>query len=193
VGEVKFNDCSININNLANKHSAIEKNNICRIDINCNFLNLTSMKAVLTMQLGDKDGKFTVEGSANHIDALKLNQLAEPMGLARIKKGDVKNLYFNLTGNNYRTDGTVKLLYDDLYIEFLELNDDSKTFNKKHFTSFVSNLILKNANPGKNGEVRIGEVHHDRDMNRSFYNLVWKSIFEGVNKTIGNKRKMKRP
>jgi len=64
--------------------------------------------------------------------------------------------------------------------------------NKKHLTSFISNIVLKNENP-HNGETRIGEVHHERDMNRSFYNLVWKSIFEGINKTIGNKKKMKRP
>jgi len=104
----------------------------------------------------------------------------------------LRSVDFKLTGNNYRADGSVTILYDDLKIDFLEM-DDNKPTDKKHITSFISNIIRKNSNPKKDEEVRVGEVHHERDMNRSFYNLIWKSVLEGINKTIGNKRKMKNP
>jgi hypothetical protein len=191
VGDVRFNNCFININNITNEPSALQKNNICRIDISSRLLNLAPMKVALTLHLEDKQGKFSIEGSGSGLDATKLNELAVPMGLANIKKGELKNIDFKLNGNNNRADGSVTVLYDDLKIDFLELDDERK-MNKKHLTSFISNIIIKNSNPD-DGETRVGEVHHERDMNRSFYNLIWKSIFEGINKTIGNKRKMKRP
>lgn len=191
VGDVRFHNCFININNITNEPLSLQKNNICRIDISTRLLNLAPMKAALTLYLEDKQGRFSIDGSASNIDATKLNELVVPMGMAKIKKGSVKKLDFKLKGNNYRADGSVTVLYDDLKIDFLELDDERK-MNKKHLTSFISNIIIKDSNPD-DGETRIGEVHHDRDMNRSFYNLIWKSIFEGINKTIGNKRKMKRP
>ena len=150
------------------------------------------MKAALTLHLEDRQGRFSIEGSsAGSIDAAKLNQLAVPMALAEIKEGKLKNLDFKLTGNNTRADGSVTVLYDNLDIDFLEMGNDQK-LNKKHLTSFISNFVLKKSNPD-DGETRVEEVHHERDMNRSFYNLIWKSIFEGISKSIGNKRKMKRP
>jgi len=191
VGDVRFYNCFLTINNITNEPSALRKNNICRVDMSGNLLNLIPMKAMLSLYLEDKEGKFSIEGSGSSVAATNLNQLTEPMGLATIRKGNLKSIDFKLVGNNYRTDGTVKVLYNDLKVDFLEL-DDEMQMNKKHLTSFISNIVLKNENP-HNGETRIGEVHHERDMNRSFYNLVWKSIFEGINKTIGNKKKMKRP
>ena len=191
VGDVRFYNCFFNINNLTNKRTALEKNNICSIDLTTRLLNVAPAKVSLLLPIGNKEGKFSIEGSAGGADATTLNKLIVPMGMARIKKGNVNSVYFKLKGNNYRADGSVTVLYDNLNIEFLEMDDD-KTFNKKHITSFISNIVLKNSNPD-DGETRVGEVHHERDMNRSFYNLIWKSVFEGMNKTIGNKRKMKRP
>jgi hypothetical protein len=192
VGDVRFYNCDISINNLTNESSALQKNNICRIDVTSSLLNIAPMKAALTLHLEDKQGRFSIEGSsAGSLDAAKLNQLAVPMALAEIKEGNLKNLDFKLTGNNIRADGSVTVLYDNLDIDFLEMGNDQK-LNKKHLTSFISNFILKKSNPD-DGETRVGEVHHERDMNRSFYNLIWKSIFEGISKSIGNKRKMKRP
>jgi hypothetical protein len=56
--------------------------------------------------------------------------------------------------------------------------DDLKTNDVK---TFLANAAISNSNP-KNGETRTGKVDYTRETNKSFFNLVWKSIFSGVKK-----------
>ena len=155
-------------------------------------MHLTPIQATLVLPLGDQQGRFAVEGSVGGGDATKLNVLTEPMALARLKSGTITSLHFKLNGNNTRADGTVTILYDGLKMQLLEI-DKGKGLDEKSISTFAANIILKDENPKKGEAVRVAEVHHARDMNRSFYNLVWKSIMEGVNISINNPKKMQRP
>jgi len=193
-GAVQLTNCTINASNLTNDPGTLRINNNCRIEVNGSLMDLTPMQATLIFPIGDKQGRFFIEGTTGGGEAVKLNKLTEPMGMARIKDGTVKSLHYKLSGNNTQANGTVTLLYDDLEIDFLELDDDKPSgIDKKDVTSFVASIFLKKSNPKNGNDVRTVNVQHARDMNRSFYNLVWKTIFEGINLTIGNKKKMKRP
>jgi hypothetical protein len=56
---------------------------------------------------------------------------------------------------------------------------------KKKLASFIANLVVKNANPLRKQDVRVAEVHYTRNTNRSFFNLMWKSVFTGVKQSAG--------
>jgi hypothetical protein len=56
---------------------------------------------------------------------------------------------------------------------------------KKKLASFISNIILKDANPGKNKEVRVAHPVFERDPVKSFWNLIWFTLFTGVKETVG--------
>jgi hypothetical protein len=66
----------------------------------------------------------------------------------------------------------------------LKRDDDTKEIKKKGLTSFIANVIVKNDNP-KNGDLRTVDPKYDRDIHKSFFNLVWKTIFTGMKKTVG--------
>jgi hypothetical protein len=51
--------------------------------------------------------------------------------------------------------------------------------------SLLANMAIANANPEKNKPVKVVTVNHARDINKSMFNLIWKSIFEGAQKTVG--------
>ena len=80
--------------------------------------------------------------------------------------------------------GTSTLLYDDLKIDILKM--DSTDTKKKGLKSFVANVFIKDSNP-QNGEVRKNEINEERDITKSFFYLVWKSIFKAAKKTISGK------
>jgi hypothetical protein len=48
----------------------------------------------------------------------------------------------------------------------------------------------KNSNP-KDGIVRNSNLAYKRDLNKSFFNLVWKSVYDGVQKIILDKNIIK--
>jgi hypothetical protein len=119
--------------------------------------------------------------------AATFNVLAEPMGPARLEDGVVNSLKFNLAGNNSQMNGTVQLLYEDLKVSLLEKDKNSSTFDKKGLTSFVANIKIKNANPGKNKEPRVAQLNYRRDITKSLFNMAWKSLFDGVREITGAK------
>jgi hypothetical protein len=117
--------------------------------------------------------------------ATAVNQLAVPMGLAKIEKGTIRKLSFSFTGNDYRADGPVTIRYDDLGVILLKKDEEDNSLDKKKLASLMAKIVIKKANPGKNGELRTAQVHFERDTKRSFFHLLWKSIFTGVKENVG--------
>src|SRR5258705_6146281 len=107
------------------------------------------------------------------------------MGPATIKTGMINGTEFNLQGHDYGMDGTVKFLYEDLRVTMLEKDKGAKELDKKSLQTFIANVAIKNSNPKKNQDVRVAQVHFDRDMNRSIFHLSWKTLFKGLRQTAG--------
>ena len=184
-GKVQFEHANAVISNISNDPLRVKSSNQCRLSFNASFLGMAAMHADINMFLGNSQGKFLFSGSMKGFDAVKLNELIEPMGLARIEKGKVNSVQFNFSGHNYGSDGKLTLLYEDLKLTLLKKDSADNQLEKKKLASFVANLVVKNANPLRKQPVRVAAVHYVRDPDKSFFNLMWKSVFTGVKQSAG--------
>lgn len=192
-GKVQFVKAYAVISNLTNRKDLIAKNNLMTADIQCRFLDLAPFNVNWTFYLANPKGRFDVKGVLGALDARAVNVLSEPMGPARIEDGRINKMQFNLAGNDYSMNGKVLMLYDDLKVAILEKNEESNKLEKKKLASFAANIFIKNSNPSRKGkEPREIEVEHERDTNRSIFNLSWKTLFEGIKKTVGINKKGKK-
>lgn len=184
-GRLQFFDASATLTNVTNRKKDIVRDNKCVLKFKASLLDKTPVDARVVMLLKDLHGKFSVEGNIGAIDVTELNPLTQPMGLARIEKGTIDKLYFNITGTDSVGDGTVLMLYDDLKIALLKKDEKKGTLNKKGLSSLFANFVIKNSNKGENP--RVVKVHFDRILYKSFFNLIWKSIFTGIKQSVGMK------
>lgn len=184
-GSVQFHQVSLQVNNLTNDTAVLKKSPVCKVLFRSKFLNQAPVRAVIHFYPLDALGKFTIEGSLGSMPAKAVNALAVPMGLAKIESGNIRSLKFSFTGNDYQTDGPVTILYDDLDVALLKKDEEDKSLDKKKLASFVAGIVIKKSNPGRKGDVRTAQVHFERDTHRSFFHLVWKSIFTGVKENVG--------
>ncbi|MBO9199287.1 MULTISPECIES: hypothetical protein [Niastella] len=189
-GLVIFDAMHATLTNVTNNPTDLRKNGICTVNFNSLFLSKIPVRATLQLYLNSKNGKFVINGNIKSLDATILNQLSKPMALVEVKSGNITSLDFNLIGNDNRVKGLVRLLYDDLKIKVLKKDEETGKEKTKKVMSFIANIMVKNANPVKNGSVRIVTVSHPRDVYRSIFNFIWKSIFEGVQKTVGIEGKL---
>lgn len=188
-GKVQFYNSNAVISNLTNKKERIAHDNVMTVDIHSSFLNRTPINTLWLFYLNNPNGRFDIKGNLGSLEAKDLNPLTEPMGPARIEDGKIKSLYFNLEGNDYSMNGSVKFLYDDLKVSILEKDEDTKKLDKKELKSLVANLVVKNSNPsGKKDEPRTVQVQNERNTNRSIFHLSWKTLFKGVKETVGIKK-----
>ena len=180
-GTVFFKNINGTVSNITNIKDLISKNNLLLLDANASFMGVSQVQTVWKLPLNSSNGAFNVSGTAGGFNAVSLNPLIEPLGMTSIKKGRVNKLRFNLTGNDLVAKGSATLLYQDLKVEVLQ--SDSGDVKKKGLKSILANALMKNSNP-LNGVTRTDEINYERDKTKSFFNLLWKSIFSAAKKTV---------
>lgn len=139
-----------------------------------------------------KKGNFSATLRTGPFDGKVLNTITRPLGMLNIDEGSVKKFEASMQGHEWGASGTASLQYKDLKLSMLEKNKEGKGMNDKNLLSFLANaLVIRNSNPAKEGEaVQKKEASFDRDPNSGFMNLVWKTAFTGILKTIGAPQKM---
>lgn len=192
-GRLEISNIHGTISNLTNLSRAISRNHMTTVKASGNFLNTAPAYLTLNFDLNNyKSGAFSAElKSGKGFDGTAINSISKPMGLFMIKKGRLKQLTAHVTGDNYKASGDVLMLYDDLHITPMKKDpQNSGELKKKTVTSFIANtFVLKDENPSKDGQVRKETVSFTRQSG-TFFNLVWKTIFVGILKTIGAPEKL---
>lgn len=169
------------ITNVTNIPVKIKENSILGLKARAQFLANAALTTEWLLPLNLRDTTFTVTGKLSPMNATVLNKITEPLAMASVKTGKINELTFDLKCTNYKGEGQVIFLYNDLKVEVLKMSDD--TLKKKGLVSFLANTFIKNNNPA-NSNTYIGTIDYNRDIQKSFFNLLWKSIFDGVKKTV---------
>jgi hypothetical protein len=178
-GKVSFFHVNATIKNITNIPDSIKKENQMRLHFESSFLDAAPFMADINMRLNNHQGKFQVDAKLGEMDAVLLNPLLKPMALAEMEKGKITGLQYHMDATNTRALGKLYFKYDNLKIKLLKKDDDKNKYKTKFFTTLAAGLLLKGSNP-KNDKMRVGNVDYQRDIHRSMFNLMWKSLFSGI-------------
>jgi hypothetical protein len=169
--------------NVTNIDSMIAKKNHVTADLNAILMNSGKLKAHFDFSMRDTLGRFGVSGQVKSMDGKDLNPVLKPLGMVEVKSCQIEDLTFSMTGNERRASGEVKFIYSNLKVNILKKEEGSHEFKKKGLMSFFANvLIIKDSNPA-GGETRLAHPYYERDIKKSFFNLVWKTLFTGIKET----------
>jgi len=183
-GIVRFEDSKLDITNITNMPEAIHQNNFLNILFDTKVLGQIPLKGNFKFSLKNNEGNFTANGHIPAFDPLILNKISIPMTLIKLNGGKINSIDFQLTGNNYNAKGDFLMRYQHLKVDVLKKDKDTKQITKRGFASFVANLMLRNDNPNKKGLRKVRPVY-ERDIYKSFFNLVWKTVFTGMKESVG--------
>ena len=182
-GDVVFNKVNMSISNVTNIPAHVQKNNVMTVNVTCKFLNMADISSVWRLPLNPANGEFSISGKVGSFDCTKLNPVIEPLGMGSIKSGIINSYNFNMQGTDTKASGDALMLYNDLKIKLLKYTGDSNNLQTKGITSFAANILIKDKNPAQ-GNTRQGKLDYTRTMSKSFFNLVWKSIFAGAKTSV---------
>lgn len=184
VGDVTFENTSFDISNITNMPDAIKKNSQMIISFDTKVLGQIPLKGNFKFKLDSDNGSFTTTGHAGAFDATVLNKVSIPMGLIKLNTGKINSLDFNLKGNDNKASGDFVMQYNDLNVDVLKIDKDTKKIKKRGLLSMAANLVVKDSNPAS-GDLRKETPSYDRDIYKSFFNLVWKTVFTAMKQTMG--------
>lgn len=183
-GIIAFSNSTITISNVTNLPSAVKENDEMDMAFKANILKQIPISGNFIFKLNDKEGHFRVNGKAGGFDAVVLNKVTIPMALIKIKSGRINSLDFNFTGHNTSAKGKVVMKYNALKVDVLKRDKNSNDIKKRGLVSLLANVIVKNDNP-MNGTLREVTPEYERNEYKSFFNLVWKTLFAGMKETVG--------
>ena len=180
-GTPYFSQINAVIDNTTNIEAKIKVNAIVRFTANTLFMGTAPLKTEWLLPLSNRDTVFTVTGTLGNFDATILNQITRPLAKLTVQAGQINKLTFKLTANDYRTTGKVNFLYKNLKVALLKMSDDS--LKKNGLVTVFANTLIHNNNPEHNNTYT-GIIEFKRNMNASIFNLLWKSVLDGVKKTV---------
>lgn len=175
-GKLTFTNFNMNVKNL---NSAKMKGKPTQVDIkiDCTFMESSPLSVNWGFNTVDQNDRFTIAGRLNNIPAVALNAFVVPY-MSVTATGTIQEMLFNFKGNPKGIGGTFNIKHKDLKVSILD--KDSK--KKKGVLSAVVNIFVK-SDSGKFPEsVTVENV--ERDPTKSFFNLFWKGIEDGLKKTL---------
>lgn len=184
IGNVYFSEINATLTNITNMPRHITENNLLKLTAGAKFLQAGALTTEWQFPLDARDGKFFIKGELKSMNAITLNSIIEPLAMASVKEGEIDGVRFSIDGTDKNAVGDILFLYHDLKMELLKM-DDEEELKKKGFLSFLANTLIKNENTSSTNKK---QVNYEREMTQSFFNLVWKTVFEGAKKTATGKK-----
>ena len=182
IGKVEFDDLNGTIENITNMQSRIATNPYIDINASCMLLGKTKLDAKFRFDMKQVDnGVFSVDATLDKMNGTLFNQITEPLALLKVNSLQIKKLQAHIDGSDGLAVGKILFDYSDLKVDILKKNDEGK-MKKRGFLSFLANkFVIKKDGPQPAKELT---VQYTRDPQRSFFNLIWKTMLAGIKETV---------
>ncbi|MGC4129425.1 MAG: hypothetical protein QM564_07650 [Bergeyella sp.] len=172
-GKLEFGNFNLNAKHL-NSGKMKGKPTRIPVSIDCRFFNVSPMHVDWNMNTANLSDAFAISGKISSLPAASVNAFAEPYLKIRTS-GRIENLKFDFHGDKNKLDGKFHMNHRDLKIAVL------KNGEKDKFISAVANIFVRSSNKNRENVI-VDDVM--RDPAKSFFNLFWKGIEEGLKKTL---------
>ncbi len=182
-GAIYMNNAYGEATNITNIPEQVSRNSKMTVKAKAIFMEQSPVEISFVFDLARTDeGVFYVDAVFGETDTAHVNKISRPLGLFELKKGTFKKLDAHLAGSNFSTKGTILFVYEDMVIKLLK--EDDGELKKHHFLSFVVNKFFVKRSNLKERNV---QVSYERDVHKSFFNMLWKTIMQGMIKTARGK------
>ena len=178
-GTIQFTEVTGKVTNITNVPSMISRNNMLNIEARARVMGAAPLVSYWQIPLDKSDGSFRVSGKVGAFHIPVLNPAFEPLSMSSIRSGNAEELSFDINGNHEGSTGNVLFNYTDLKIDLLRKNEND-SLEKKGFLSLLANADIRNKNQAGKGK----DFKFKKDRYKSFFNLLWHSIFAGAKETI---------
>ncbi|RZJ66725.1 MAG: hypothetical protein EOO50_08510 [Flavobacterium sp.] len=148
-----------------------------KIVVAAKFMDVAPMNVKWNLNVLDKSDGFRIRGSIKKFPVEQLSDFSKPY-MNFTGKGILDEVYFDFKGNDNGSKGNFGINYDDLKFTIYKKNDRQK---KNKFLTAVAGIFVKKDSKEK---VKQTEIEVEREKDKSFYNMFWKSIAEGLKKIL---------
>ena len=185
-GKISFERTSGTITNVTNSPKVKAKFPYMFASLQSYMMGQGQLKVNFRFDLNARDGAFQYTGKLAAMDGRVLNQITKPLGMIEVRSGKVKQLDFNIKANDQLATGKVAFAFNDLSVGILKKDQLQDRLVKQGLISFLANaMIINSDNPNAAGVFVTAPIHYQRVPTASFFNFIWRTLFQGIKYSVG--------
>ena len=174
VGEVFFTNINGSILDVQSKPN--ENADSLRMNVTAKFLDTMKLHLVLNESYKDSLTGLNLQLQLGKGDLTLLNPFLVPLVSMRAKSGYVDTMSMNAIGNEYFSNGNMRLFYHGLKADILDSgNVKKKKFGTKLLNFFANTIAIKNDN-----KKRVADFHFVRLRKKSTISYFLKMVVQGA-------------
>jgi hypothetical protein len=178
-GSLFWNHLMATIDNVTNDSLLIKDKPLTKIDIKSRFMDASQLKLYATFDLTNANSAYELQAEMENMPMEPLNQMMEEVALIRVKSGMVNKFKLNLKADDFKSEGTMDMYYEDFSVRML--NEDFEE-TRKPLKWLGARLLIRNNN--KEGDAKPGFIEVERDRSSSIWNQLWISVFDGFKSIV---------
>ncbi|HEX2607580.1 MAG TPA: hypothetical protein VHK91_09385, partial [Flavisolibacter sp.] len=181
-GTLTINNMNIAVQNATNMPAPISRNHICTAMATGNLFGSSPIETNFSFYLDSSNGRFDVKGTIKNVAAAQVNPISEPLANVVIPSLQIQHINFQLHGEDFTAYSDVQMRYSNLSLILRKTDEETgETRTKKFLTKLVNRYAIRPSNPGPDGiEKQAHNIRISRLTTQSFFGLIWKAIFGGM-------------
>ncbi|SFG61131.1 hypothetical protein [Pedobacter insulae] len=186
IGKLSFEKTSGVILNATNMPRVETQNPMMTANLESYMMGQGKLVVTFNFDLNSPVGAFDYQGALTNLDGKTLNQITKPLGMVLVKKGEIRKLDFAIKADENVAKGKVNFTYNDLSVALMKKEEGKERLVRQGLISFLANnLIIYSDNPSIDGKFTSATIHYKREITASFFNYIWKTLFQGVKYSVG--------
>ncbi|MBF8457873.1 hypothetical protein IV494_11860 [Kaistella sp. G5-32] len=174
-GKLIFSNFNLTAKNL-NSGKTKGRSTKIPITIRTNLMDASPLKINWNIDTGSLSDAFTISGNVSDLPASRINPFTEPY-LKVTATGKISDLIFDFKGNKLGLNGVLKMKHENLKVSILKEGGE-----KNKVLSAIANVFVKTDSGNYPESVMVEYVK--RDNTKSFFNLLWRGMEQGLKKTL---------
>lgn len=186
IGKITFQNTSGIISNATNAAKVKALNPVMQADLESLVMGQGKLDIRFRFDLHSAMGAFDYKGAIRNLDGRKLNRITKPLGMIQVNKGMIQELAFDIRADQDLAKGKVDFRFNDLSVGLLKKEEGRERLVKQGLLSILANaLVIYSDNPTADGKYTSSTIHYQREPKASFFNFIWKTLFQGVKYSVG--------
>lgn len=185
-GVISFERTWGTIVNVTNVEKAKDKHHFMTADLTSYVMGSGKLDVDFKFDLKAKDGAFSYHGALVDMEGRALNRITKPLAMVKVNSGHIDKLEFDIHANDRLATGNVSFAYKDLSVALMKKIKGENRLVKQGLISFLANaLVIHSDNPNADGIFITAPIARKRVETASFFNFIWKTLFDGVKYSVG--------
>ena len=180
-GTIDLSEVNLTVENIVNDPARVRQNGVATAEARGKILG-SPIQAAFKFYLDSAEGRFDVQGRFGPVAAAQINPVSTRLANIEVPSVQIRSVDFFVRGEDYEATADVQMAYSNLSLIFRRRNEETGANTTRGFlTKMVNRYAI---NTYSSGEQKAIGVRTARLTTQSFFGIIWKAIFEGMQRVM---------